>query len=220
MDILLSTLFALSTFPGILFFVGFLCFGWWYLFYVVQPRRFKKFAEFYQGSFTRAEAVVGCLVSFPYGSRRYGIRRTSNGGIEYGPVRTQNWLLSEVSAADEFFIGNKQVETFYFRWNLGSGIAKERVTVGDKEYIIGSDTSAVCQRLKQVLSGDVQLQADLQLLCEKDWSHLRVKEERHVGRGVIGVMEYIGFPPTFVERPEDLKPYLEALERVLRAAGV
>ena len=208
------------TFPGILITLSLLCFGWWYLFYVLQPRQFKKFAEYYQGSFTRAQAVVGCLVSFTYGTHRYGLRRTANGGIEYGPVRTQNWLLSEVSAAEEFFIGNNRVEEYYFKFNLGSGAVQERVTASGKEYKIGSNTEAVSQRIKQILEGDIQLQTDMKLLYEKDWSHLRVKKEYHLGKGRIGVLEYIGFPHTVVERPEDLKPYLEALERVLKAVGV
>ncbi len=208
------------TFPGILITLGLLCFGWWYLFYVQQPRQFKQFSEYYQGSFTRSQAVVGCLVSFIYGEHRYGLRRTSNGGIEYGPVRTQNWLLSEVSAAEEFFIGNNRVEEYYFKFNLGSGDVQERVIFGGIEYKIGSNTEAVCKRIKHILEGDVQLQADMQLLYEKDWSHLRVKKERHLGKGVIGVMEYIGFPATFRENPESIKPYLDALERILKAVGV
>lgn len=207
-------------FPGILFTIGFLCLGWWYLFFVVQPRQFKQFADYYQGSFARAKSVVGCLVSFTFGAHRYGIRRTANGGIENNPIRTQNWLLSEVSAADEFFIGNELVEKYYFRFNLGSGTVQEHITVGGLKYKIGSNSEAISQRIKKLLENDPELQADLGLLYQKDWAHLRVKKERHLGKGVIGVMEYIGFPPTFVGKPEELKPYLEAVERVLKAVGV
>lgn len=207
-------------FPGIIFTIGFLCFGWWYLFFVVRPRQFKLFANYYQGSFARAEAVVGCLVSFTYGAHRYGIRNIANGGIENNPIRIQRWLLSEVTAKDEFFIGHTQTEDYFFRFNFGSGAVQKVVPFNAEAYRIGSDSEVVTGRIEQVLTADIQLQADLQLLFAKPWAYMAIKKERNIGRGVITKMEYIGFPHTIVEKPEDLKPYLEALERVLKAVGV
>ena len=207
-------------FPGIIFTGAFFAVLWWYIFFVVRPRQFKPFADYYQGSFARAEAVVGCLVSFNFGAHRYGIRNTANGGIENNPIRTQRWLLSEVTANDEFFIGHTKTEDYFFRFNFGSGAVQKVVPFNAHEYRIGSDSETVTARIEQVLTADTQLQADLQLLFAKPWAYMAIKKERNLGRGIITKMEYIGFPHTIVEKPEDLKPYLEALERLLKAMGV
>jgi hypothetical protein len=189
-------------------------------FFVVQPRRFKTFANYYEGSFARAAAVVGCFVSFTYGAHRYGLRRAANGGIENNPIRTQNWLLAEVTVANEFFIGHERTEEYFFRFNFGSGSVQKLVTFGGLKYRLGSDSEEVTRRIESILEADRGLQADIQLLCTKPWAYMAIKKERQLGRGLIGKMEYIGFPPTVVEKPEDLQPYLEALERVLKATGV
>ncbi len=98
--LLLLRFILFFTFPGALFTFGGTGLLLWYIFFVVHPRRFKVLADYYHGTFARAN-ISGYLVSFTYDSRRYGIKSTSIAGIG-----VNNWLVTDTHAEHDFFIGH------------------------------------------------------------------------------------------------------------------
>ena len=96
---------------------------------------------------------------------------------------------------------------YFIKANLGSGDIQSLMSFDGSTYRIGSDTSEVAERIKLVLANDEQLQGGLRLLFAKPGSHIRIKKEYHIGKGLVTRVEYIGFPPTVIDTPEELKPF-------------
>jgi hypothetical protein len=189
---------------------------------VVKPRTEKKKSSLLLSFFHGTFSPLG-TIQFPFAGTIFRISRIARGAGITNVGGSFPVLWAYVKPCPKFIIGNAESKK-YTNGNFLILPPYEIVSTEGLDLLIGSKNKELLAYAKSLLSNDKALAQNLSALFQKDFAHITIAHEFHIGAPLFikrkNVFRYICLPEEIYQTPAILESQLKIISDLISKLGI